>query len=561
MKRGTEFLDKNKLLYLAIFLFLIFAILATIFQEPRLGPLIEIDEYTRPPLITPELQRAIEIAIDSDAENIVDLEAYLKDSSKIISPLTPCIDFFCNKLGNALEDNNYDLQDIQKLIWLIQLENGRITDKLQCRMDITEDGIADMEDIIELVHLAYLTQQGTWMGPIPAPVNLISPTNNSNTSENVTLTWFATDPNYNNNIKYDVYFGYVEPLELISHATLETEYLLEDLEEKTYNWRITSHNIFCQEDTSETFEFTVPFFSSGGELNDTVPTLTSFSPTSGATSIDLESNISWIATDEDNDLLNFTISFGTDIDNLPIVSQNQHETSYNPTLELNTTYYWRINAIDENNNTITSNILNFTTIEEENEEEDDAPDTPPPVEDPPQQNENNNNQNDNQESTPVITLTIEIPETNESINPGGNLTINISLQNQKTATATALLNCELTDNNSNTLDATSESLQIINKLNIEKSITLPENATAGIYVYICTLSHNEEEITTFSKEFEVTTVIHEETPFPTKIILVIVTIVVLSTIAIVILLKIWKNQKPKKRPVKKKIVKRKPKKK
>ena len=549
MKRGTKFLDKNKLFYIAIFLILTFAIIATIFQAPKLAPQIEIDEYTKPPMITPELQRAIEIAIDSNAEDIQELEAYLKDGSRTISPTMPCTDFFCNKLGNTYEDNNYDIQDIHKLIWLINLESGTITDKLQCRIDLTENGISDLEDVIELIHLAYITKGEIWIGPLPAPVNLISPTNNSNTSENITLTWSAVDPNYNNNIKYDVYFGDIEPLELISHATPETEYTLENLEEKTHYWKITSYNIFCVEDTSEIFEFTVPTYSGGAELNDTIPTLTSFSPTAGATEVSLDSNLSWIATDEDNDILNFTVSFGTNIDDLQTVSQNQQETSYSPTLILNTTYYWKINATDEDNYTITSDILNFTTIEEEDEEENDnPPDTPPPAEDPPQQeNDNNNQNNNNQEPIPVITLTIDIPTINESINPGSNLTINNSLQNQKTATATAQLDCELNDNESNIINATSESIQVENKLNIEKNLIIPENITAGIYIYTCTLTSNANEIATFSKEFEVTKTIQEETIFTTKLMLIIATIVVLSTIATITLFKIWKPKKPKRR--------------
>jgi len=85
------------------------------------------------------------------------------------------------------------------------------------------------------------------------------------------------------------------------------------------------------------------------------------SPVNGATDQPLSITLSWQCSDPDGDTLSFDIYFGTQQDP-PLISSNQHETSYQPgQLQYNSTYYWRVVAKDENNNMISGPIWSFST--------------------------------------------------------------------------------------------------------------------------------------------------------------------------------------------------------
>jgi hypothetical protein len=69
-------------------------------------------------------------------------------------------------------------------------------------------------------------------------------------------------------------------------------------------------------------------------------------PADGAKEVDLDVNLTWQCSDPEGDPLTFDIYFGT-IFPPPPVKRNHDTNSYNPgSLSLNTTYYWRIVAID-----------------------------------------------------------------------------------------------------------------------------------------------------------------------------------------------------------------------
>ncbi len=89
------------------------------------------------------------------------------------------------------------------------------------------------------------------------------------------------------------------------------------------------------------------------------------SPSSNSTNISTNTNLSWTCTDPDGDVLVYDIFFGT-IKDPTKVEEYYTSTTYDPgTLTENTTYYWKINAfeVDNNDNKSESQVWQFTTNE------------------------------------------------------------------------------------------------------------------------------------------------------------------------------------------------------
>ncbi len=84
-------------------------------------------------------------------------------------------------------------------------------------------------------------------------------------------------------------------------------------------------------------------------------------PESGAENQSIEMYLSWYCNDPDGDPLTFDVYFGMDTP-LPLVSSGQTGSDYEPeTLQINTTYYWKIIAHDDHENTTEGPIWYFVT--------------------------------------------------------------------------------------------------------------------------------------------------------------------------------------------------------
>jgi len=95
------------------------------------------------------------------------------------------------------------------------------------------------------------------------------------------------------------------------------------------------------------------------------------SPANGATSVDINKDVSWTGGDPDptHDTVTYDVYFGT-ASTPPKVSGNQSKTSYDPgTLAFSTTYYWQIVAWDNHGASTAGPVWHFTTT--------DAPNNPP----------------------------------------------------------------------------------------------------------------------------------------------------------------------------------------
>ena len=90
-------------------------------------------------------------------------------------------------------------------------------------------------------------------------------------------------------------------------------------------------------------------------------------PPNGATNVPINTSLSWSCSDPDGDALKYDIYLGTSIPP-PLVKSNHTSTTYDPILENNTTYYWKVVAKDGYAET-EGDIWSFTTA---------SPDTTPP---------------------------------------------------------------------------------------------------------------------------------------------------------------------------------------
>ena len=85
------------------------------------------------------------------------------------------------------------------------------------------------------------------------------------------------------------------------------------------------------------------------------------SPVNGIAPYFTNTTLKWSCTDPDNDLLKYDIYFGASQDP-PIISKDKTTNSYTPEkLELNTTYYWKIIAKDNQDHSTTGDLWSFTT--------------------------------------------------------------------------------------------------------------------------------------------------------------------------------------------------------
>jgi len=93
------------------------------------------------------------------------------------------------------------------------------------------------------------------------------------------------------------------------------------------------------------------------------------SPDDEATNISINTDLSWDCTDPDpDDILTYDVYFGTS-PNPPLVSSEQSEKTFDLDLlsysiDFETTYYWKIKAYDDHDNSTTGEVWEFTTMEE-----------------------------------------------------------------------------------------------------------------------------------------------------------------------------------------------------
>jgi len=87
------------------------------------------------------------------------------------------------------------------------------------------------------------------------------------------------------------------------------------------------------------------------------------SPSDNASNVSINTNLSWSCSDPDDDQLTYDIYFGTN-STPPLLNTGQSSSNYDPgTMNEGITYFWKIIAKDDHDNSTTSEIWDFSTVD------------------------------------------------------------------------------------------------------------------------------------------------------------------------------------------------------
>ena len=187
------------------------------------------------------------------------------------------------------------------------------------------------------------------------------------TSITPTLSWQCSDVD-GDGLTYDIYFASNTTLSTavkVGHTS--TSYNPGTLEySTTYYWKIVA-----KDGKEGTKEGDVWSFTTIAKPN-TPPTKPSvLSPANGENGVSVTQKLSWTSSDADGDSLKYDVYFGTSA-TPTLVSSNQEDATYAPTkMSYNTTYYWKVIAIDGKGGITEGDVWSFKTGSE--------PNTPPAI--------------------------------------------------------------------------------------------------------------------------------------------------------------------------------------
>jgi len=199
---------------------------------------------------------------------------------------------------------------------------------------------------------------GVRVGSNTPPKTPASP-NPTNGSTNVILTkqlsWTGGDVNPFDTVTYDVYFGTTNPPTKVIANQSGTTYTPTSLNLlTTYYWKIVAWDNLGASTIGSTWQFTTR-----GQNPPNVPS--NPNPANGSTDIPTNKILTWTGGDPDGDACKYDVYFGLTSPPLK-VSGNQTSASYNPgTMNINTTYYWKIVSWDSLGATTAGPIWKFTT--------------------------------------------------------------------------------------------------------------------------------------------------------------------------------------------------------
>jgi len=202
----------------------------------------------------------------------------------------------------------------------------------------------------------------------PNTPNSPNPSNGAtNVNLNPTLSWQGGDPDWFDDVYYDVYFeeGDSTPDVLVSNDQTGTTFDPGTLDiESTYYWKIVS-----EDEHGLTANGPVWHFDTRGNSAPLIPK--NPDPDDGEVDVNVNANLQWSGGDPDGDTVVYDVYFEEgNPDPSVLVSNDQTSTIYDPgTMDTLTTYYWKIVSEDEFGEITTGPVWSFTTA--------DAPNTPP----------------------------------------------------------------------------------------------------------------------------------------------------------------------------------------
>jgi hypothetical protein len=200
---------------------------------------------------------------------------------------------------------------------------------------------------------APMPNQPPYVPSSPSPVN-----GSTSVSVNVDLSWQGGDPDAGDTVTYDVYFGTSSSPSIVSHNQSSSIYDPGTLAYSTYYyWKIVAWDNHGASTTGPRWQFRT---ASATNLPPYAPS--NPSPTDQSTEIPINSDLSWTGGDPDSgDYVTYDVYFGSSIPLTKIKSNISVTTCLVTNLNYSTTYYWKIIAWDNHQNTNTSMVWSFTT--------------------------------------------------------------------------------------------------------------------------------------------------------------------------------------------------------
>ncbi len=183
----------------------------------------------------------------------------------------------------------------------------------------------------------------------------------SNVDINADLSWDGGDPDPEDTVTYDVYYGTSSDPPKVASNISDTNYDPGIMEYNTkYYWKIVSWDNLGATATGPLWDFTT-----GNEPNDPPEEPSNPSPLDGATGVSIDTYLSWDCSDPDGDEIFYDVYLEAD-DETPdvLVADDITETTFDPgILDYGALYYWQIVAIDEHSASTQGPIWSFTTVE------------------------------------------------------------------------------------------------------------------------------------------------------------------------------------------------------
>jgi len=176
------------------------------------------------------------------------------------------------------------------------------------------------------------------------------------TTNTVELSWICTDPE-NDEMTYTLSYGQSsDKLTIIEAEIYEKKYKLKDLEiNKSYYWQIEAKDKYGNKTKSSIFSFETQ------NLPPTEPI--AFYPANNA-KLKINNikslNLSWSSNDPENGSLKYNIYFSDNLVSIPKIASDIKSSSYRvDNLEIQKTYFWKIEAIDDLGQKTISQVFSF----------------------------------------------------------------------------------------------------------------------------------------------------------------------------------------------------------
>ena len=207
----------------------------------------------------------------------------------------------------------------------------------------------------------------------PTPANGLT-----NVDISPTLSWQCSDPD-SDTLIYDIYFAINStPTTIVKSDQTSPTYTPGTLPYSTNcSWRIEARDGKGGEVSSPVWSFTTM------AKPNTAPSKPSvLSPVNGENGVSVTQKLSWTSNDPDGDSLTYDVYFGTSA-TPTLASSDQTDATYVPAkMYYNTTYYWKVVAMDGKGGVSEGDVWRFTTEPE--------PNTPPTMPSNPNPADNKN---------------------------------------------------------------------------------------------------------------------------------------------------------------------------